>query len=104
MIEADAIKDSDVVLEELRKSSLFENDSSLSQFVHDYSTRRAQGALVAAVNAQRDVIFDGMESLCIQPQQLHLAATEWSAQRPSEASVAFVLHAVHHPFMIHFCI
>lgn len=59
VIEADAIKDKDIVLEELRNSGLFEYDASLSQYVHDYSTRRAQGALVAAVNEQRDVIFDG---------------------------------------------
>jgi hypothetical protein len=48
------------VLQELRSSGLFnQEDAKLSQFVHDYSTRRAQGALVAAVNEQRDIIFDG---------------------------------------------
>lgn len=60
VIEADAIKDSDIVLQELQNSGLFDHDASLSQFVHEYSTRRAQGALVAAINQQQDVIFDGV--------------------------------------------
>lgn len=47
-------------MQELRSSGLFnQDDANLSQFVHDYSTRKAQGALVAAVNEQLDIIFDG---------------------------------------------
>jgi hypothetical protein len=46
-------------LQELRSSGLFQDEANLSQFVHEYSTRKAQGALVAAVNEQRDIIFDG---------------------------------------------
>ena len=47
-------------MQELRGSGLFnQQDADLSQFVHEYSTRKAQGALVAAINEQRDIIFDG---------------------------------------------
>jgi hypothetical protein len=53
-------KNQDVVFQELKNSSAFANDSSLSQFVHEYSTRRASGMLVAAANAQKDIIFDGV--------------------------------------------
>ena len=63
VIEADAIKNQDVVYQELKDTPAFANDSSLSQFVHEYSTRRASGMLVAAVNAQKDIIFDGASML-----------------------------------------
>ena len=47
-------------MQELRGSGLFDQqDADLSQFVHEYSTRKAQGSLVAAINEQRDIIFDG---------------------------------------------
>jgi hypothetical protein len=59
VIEADAIKNQDAVLQELKSSPVFANDSSLNQCVHEYSTRQASGMLVAAVNAQKDIIFDG---------------------------------------------
>ena len=32
--------------------------------VHEYSTRRASGMLAAAVNAQKDIIFDGAPCTC----------------------------------------
>lgn len=60
VIEADAIKNADVVFQELSSRALFRGaDAQLSQFVHDYSTRAAQGMLAAAVNQQQDIIFDG---------------------------------------------
>ena len=59
VIEADAIKNQDVVYRELKDNPMFEDDDSLSAFVHEYSTKRANAMLVAAVNAQKDIIFDG---------------------------------------------
>jgi hypothetical protein len=60
VIEADAIKNQDVVFQELSHRALFRGaDAEVAQFVHDYSTRKAQGALAAAVAQQKDVIFDG---------------------------------------------
>ena len=67
VIEADAIKNQDVVFQELKDTPAFAGDSSLSQFVHEYSTRRASGMLVAAVNAQKDIIFDGALSARVFP-------------------------------------
>jgi hypothetical protein len=46
-------------MQELKENPAFEDDSSLSSSVHEYSTRRANGMLAAAVNAQKDIIFDG---------------------------------------------
>lgn len=59
VIEADAIKNQDVVYQELKDNPVFADDDTLSAFVHEYSTKRANSMLVAAVNAQKDIIFDG---------------------------------------------
>lgn len=69
VIEADAIKNQDVIMQELKTCPAFANDSALSQCIHEYSTRHASGMLVAAVNAQKDIIFDGGPR-CRSAQQL----------------------------------
>ena len=40
-------------------AALDDEDRAMSRFVHEYSTRAAEELLVAAVNEQRDVVFDG---------------------------------------------
>ncbi|KAK9816033.1 hypothetical protein WJX74_000855 [Apatococcus lobatus] len=57
VVEADAIKTRDIVFKQLAKQ--FESDASLSQFVHEYSTKAAESMLVAALNQQKDIVFDG---------------------------------------------
>lgn len=57
VVEADAIKNQDVVFRVL--SGRLGGDPGVSQLVHEYSTSHAESMLVAAVNEQRDVVFDG---------------------------------------------
>lgn len=57
VVEADAIKTRDIVFKQLAKQ--FQSDASLSQFVHEYSTKAAESMLVAALNQQKDIVFDG---------------------------------------------
>ncbi|CAD7700223.1 unnamed protein product, partial [Ostreobium quekettii] len=57
VVEADAIKNQDVVFQAL--SDRLGGDPAVSQLVHEYSTSNAEGMLVAAINSQRDVVFDG---------------------------------------------
>ncbi|CAL8471980.1 g11522 [Coccomyxa elongata] len=59
VIEADAIKNRDVMLKHLSSSDFTKNDPTLSSYVHEYSTKAAEAMLVAAVNKQRDIVFDG---------------------------------------------
>lgn len=57
MIEADAIKNQDVVYQALKER--LGNDPSLSELVHEFSTSRAEYMLVTAINEQKDIVFDG---------------------------------------------
>ncbi|CAD7696114.1 unnamed protein product [Ostreobium quekettii] len=57
VVEADAIKNQDVVFQAL--SERLGGDPAISQLVHEYSTSNAEGMLVAAVNGQKDIVFDG---------------------------------------------
>ncbi|KAK9905596.1 hypothetical protein WJX75_002717 [Coccomyxa subellipsoidea] len=59
VIEADAIKNRDVMLKHLSSSDFTKNDPTLSSYVHEYSTKAAEAMLVAAVNKQKDIVFDG---------------------------------------------
>lgn len=59
VIEADAIKNADVIYRYLASRAEFQHDLSIDEFVHDYATKEAENLLVTAINAQRDVIFDG---------------------------------------------
>ncbi|GMH36595.1 hypothetical protein BSKO_04468 [Bryopsis sp. KO-2023] len=57
IVEADAIKNQDIVFQVL--SGRLGNDPSVSALVHEYSTAAAESMLVAAVNDQLDIVFDG---------------------------------------------
>ena len=57
VVEADAIKNQDVVFRVL--SGRLGTDPGVSQLVHEYSTSHAESMLVAAVNEQKDIVFDG---------------------------------------------
>lgn len=48
VIEADAIKNRDVMLKHLSSSDFTKNDPTLSSYVHEYSTKAAEAMLVAA--------------------------------------------------------
>lgn len=58
-VEADAIKNQDIIYRTLQDRSEFAHDLSIDVFVHEYATRTAEQALVAAINQERDVVFDG---------------------------------------------
>ena len=55
MVEADAIKNKDVVYQQLNKrlSRMGRSTSDLSKYVHEYSTKAAESMFVAAINQQR---------------------------------------------------
>lgn len=48
VIEADAIKNRNVMLKHLSSSDFTKNDPTLSSYVHEYSTKAAEAMLVAA--------------------------------------------------------
>lgn len=51
IVEADAIKNQDVIFKVL--SGRLGNDPSVSSLVHEYSTSAAENMLAAAVNGQK---------------------------------------------------
>ena len=55
VVEADAIKNKDVVYQQLnrRLSRMGRSTSDLSKYVHEYSTKAAESMFVAAINQQR---------------------------------------------------
>ena len=55
VVEADAIKNKDVVYQQLnrRLSRMGRSISDLSKYVHEYSTKAAESMFVAAINHQR---------------------------------------------------
>eukprot|EP00210_Caulerpa_lentillifera_P007168 g6858.t1 len=57
VIEADAIKNQDVVYQALKER--LGDDPALSELVHEFSTSRAEYMLVTAINEQKDIVFDG---------------------------------------------
>ncbi|KAK9832479.1 hypothetical protein WJX81_000145 [Elliptochloris bilobata] len=63
VVEADAIKNRDTVYRALtsmeRSMDKLSDAESLSSYVHEYSTKAAEAQLVAAVNQQKDIVFDG---------------------------------------------
>ena len=48
VIEADAIKNRDVIYRSLEKMEHLDSSANLSQYVHEYSTRAAESMLVTA--------------------------------------------------------
>lgn len=50
VVEADAIKQKDVVFQSLQSFEDFQNDQDLAAYVHEFSTRAAESMLVSAVN------------------------------------------------------
>jgi len=60
VVEADAIKEWDHLFRHLAgPNTNYRHDKAARKFAHEYSTRAAEAILVAAINEQKDVIFDG---------------------------------------------
>lgn len=59
VVEADAIRNADVIYRSLARRREFAHDLSLDELVHEYATKEAEALLVAAINARRDIVFDG---------------------------------------------
>ena len=66
VVEADAIKNKDVVYQQLnrRLSRMGRSTSDLSKYVHEYSTKAAESMFVAAINQQR-VCAAGLQHLSV---------------------------------------
>eukprot|EP00873_Tetraselmis_striata_P046075 jgi/Tetstr1/466339/TSEL_010869.t1 len=60
VVEADAIKECDHLFRHLRGGRTnYRDDKDARKIAHEYSTQAAEAILVAAINEQKDVIFDG---------------------------------------------
>ena len=62
LVEADAFKEKDAIYKGLMAQEGGADMAQISQLVHEASTQAASSALVTALNAGRDVIFDGTMS------------------------------------------
>lgn len=59
IVEADAIKNEDKLYNELKQLGGGKHDFKVDVYMHDFATKAAENKLVVAINAQKDVVFDG---------------------------------------------
>lgn len=65
VIEADAIKNRDVMYKHLSSNDFTRNDPLLSSYVHEYSTKAAEMLLAAAGTASAPASSDRLMPFCV---------------------------------------